>query len=113
MVNSFRERHSYDIDSIPDFEEVYLDKVLEESGPANMNFYARVLLKPGMEVHRHQHIGESESYFILSGSGIFDDNGMMVEVKKGDITFTPNGHYHNLVNTGTEMLEFIALIIKE
>lgn len=113
MVNSFNERHKYNINDIPEFEDVYLDKVLEDCGPANMNFYARVLLKPGMEVHRHQHIGESESYFILSGSGMFDDNGTMVEVKKGDITFTPDGHYHNLINTGNEMLEFMALIIKE
>jgi len=75
MVNSFSERHKYDITDIPDFEEIYLDKLLVESSPENMNFYARVLLKPGMEVHRHQHIGESESYFILSGIGLFDDNG--------------------------------------
>lgn len=113
MVNSFSERHKYDITDIPDFEEIYLDKLLVESSPENMNFYARVLLKPGMEVHRHQHIGESESYFILSGIGLFDDNGTMVEVKKGDITYTPNGHYHNLINTGNEILEFMALIIKE
>ena len=113
MGNSFSERHKYDITDIPDFEEIYLDKLLVESSPENMNFYARVLLKPGMEVHRHQHIGESESYFILSGIGLFDDNGTMVEVKKGDITYTPNGHYHNLINTGNEILEFMALIIKE
>ena len=113
MVNSFKERHGHDIADIPEFEEIYLDKLLDGCGPGNMNFYARVLLNPGMEVHRHQHIGESESYLILSGTGLFDDNGTMVEVKAGDITFTPNGHYHNLVNTGDEVLEFIALIIKE
>ena len=81
MVNSFGERHGYDTTEIPDFKEIYLDKLLDGCGPENMRFYARVLLKPGMEVHRHQHIEESESYFILSGSGIFDDNGKMVEVK--------------------------------
>lgn len=113
MVNSFNQRHKYDITEIPDFEEVYLDRLLDGCDPKNMNFYARVLLKPGMEVHRHQHVGESEIYFILSGSGMFDDNGDMIEVKKGDITYTPDGHYHNLINTGTEMLEFMALIIKE
>ncbi len=113
MVNSFNQRHKYDITEIPDFEEVYLDKLLDGCGPKNMNFYARVLLKPGMEVHRHQHVDESEIYFILSGSGLFDDNGDMIEVKKGDITYTPDGHCHNLINTGTEMLEFMALIIKE
>lgn len=113
MVNSFNERNGYDITDIPEYEEIYLDRLLDGCGPDNLNFYARVLLKPGMEVHRHQHVGESESYFILSGSGIFDDNGTMIEVKKGDITFTPDGHYHNLINNGTEVLEFIALIIKE
>lgn len=37
----------------------------------------------------------------------------MIEVKKGDITFTPDGHYHRIINNGTEMLDFMALIIKE
>jgi len=113
MVNSFNDRHEYEMTEIPDFEDVYLDELLTECGPSNMNLYARVLLKPGKEVFRHQHVGESESYFILSGSGIFDDNGKMIEVKKGDITFTPDGHYHRIINNGTEMLEFMALIIKE
>ena len=85
MVSFFKERNEYAVSEIPAFEDVYLDRLLDNKGPQNMNLYAHVYVKPGKEVSRHQHIGESESYFILSGSGIFDDNGRKFEVKKGDI----------------------------
>lgn len=39
----------------------------------------------------HVHDGESETYYILSGRGIFNDNGTVVEVGPGDVTFTGDG----------------------
>lgn len=113
MIYSFEDRNKYPIDKNPDFKEIYLDRMLEENGPSNMNLYAHVYLKPGEEVHYHEHHGESESYYILSGNGTFNDDGKLISVKKGDLTFTSNGHGHNLVNTGDEILEFMALIIKD
>ena len=54
-----------------------------------------------------------EAYYILSGTGEFNDNGTIVTVAAGDVTFTGAGEGHALKNTGTEPLEFIALIIYE
>ena len=73
--------------------------------------FARACLKPGEEVEFHIHHGESESYYILSGQGDYNDNGAHTVVFPGDVTFTPSGSGHGIKNTGTEMLEFIALII--
>lgn len=78
-----------------------------------IRLYSMVQLKPGEEVEYHMHIGESETYFILSGKGIYNDNGNKVEVIPGMVTLTPSGEGHSIKNTGDEMLVFIALILAE
>ena len=55
--------------------------------------------------------GRAETYYILSGEGDYDDNGVVGPVKAGDVTFTPDNHGHGLVNTGETDLIFMALII--
>lgn len=83
----------------------------DEQKPKNLRTFANATLDVGAEVEFHIHTGESETYYILSGSGMYNDNGTEVPVKSGDITFTASGEGHGLRNTGTEPLVFIALII--
>lgn len=78
-----------------------------------IKIYAMVQLKPGEEVQYHMHVGESETYFILSGQGIYNDNGNKIEVSTGMVTLTPSGQGHSIQNTGDEMLVFIALILAD
>ena len=68
----------------------------------------------GMFSWFHMHYGESETYYILTGEGEYNDNGTSWRhVKAGDITFTPDGRGHGLANTGNTDLVFMALIIKD
>ena len=73
--------------------------------------YAEVTVEPGCSLGYHEHHGESETFYILQGFGYFDDNGTVRQVKPGDVTFTPSGSGHALVNTGVSNLIFMALII--
>ncbi len=73
--------------------------------------FARFTLKPGVSVGWHQHSGDFEAYYILSGSGLVNDNGREAPVQAGDMVLTRNGEYHSIVNNGTEDLVFIALIL--
>ena len=73
--------------------------------------YAAVTVEPGCSLGYHEHHGESETFYILQGFGDFDDNGTVRQVKPGDVTFTPSGSGHALVNTGVSNLIFMALII--
>lgn len=82
-----------------------------ENGPAKLRTFAVAELEPGAEVGYHIHHGESESYYILSGEGMYNDDGVEISIKSGDVTFTPNGKGHGIANTGREKLCFIALII--
>ena len=68
-------------------------------------------LEPGCSLGYHEHHGESETYYILSGKGIYSDNGELRMVEAGDMTFTPDGKGHALTNAGEENLVFMALII--
>lgn len=70
-------------------------------------------LEVGGEVEFHIHNGESESYYIISGEGLYNDNGEEIEVTSGTVTFTPSGTGHGIKNIGEEKLSFIALIITD
>ena len=78
-----------------------------------IRMYALAELKPGEEVEFHTHTDECELYYILSGKGVYDDNGKEYEVQAGTVTHTPSGSGHGIRNTGNEMLKFMALIIRD
>ena len=73
--------------------------------------FAELTVERGGSIGYHEHHGESETYYILSGKGIYSDNGELRMVEAGDVTFTPDGKGHALTNSGDEDLVFMALII--
>lgn len=73
--------------------------------------FSKNTVKPGCSIGYHQHTGDSEIYYILSGEGIVDDNGTKSSVKAGDVVVTKNGESHSIENTGTIDLVIIALIL--
>ena len=92
--------------------KMYLSNLADfkEKNP-NLRMFALAELKPGEAVEYHVHKGESETYYIISGKGLYNDNGDEYEVLPGTVTFTPSGNGHGIMNCGKEMLTFIALII--
>lgn len=76
-----------------------------------VRLYSLIQVKPGQEVEYHMHVGESETFFFLSGKGVYNDNGKQVDIVPGMVTFTPSCEGHAVKNTGDEVLTFIALIL--
>ncbi len=76
-----------------------------------IRLYSMIQIPPGEEVEYHMHVGESETFFFLSGQGVYNDNGTKVDIVPGMVSFTPSGQGHGIQNTGDEMLAFIALIL--
>lgn len=92
--------------------KMYLSDLADFAGKnPKLRTFALAQLKSGEEVEFHVHEGECESYYIISGKGLYNDNGEEIEVLPGTVTFTPSGSGHGIKNIGSEMLEFIALII--
>jgi mannose-6-phosphate isomerase-like protein (cupin superfamily) len=73
--------------------------------------FAHNKIKPNSSIGLHQHNGDFEVFYILSGEGIADDNGSKTPIKAGDVLLTGNGESHSLENTGKVDLEYIALIL--
>ena len=73
--------------------------------------FSFVEINVGEEVPYHEHHGNAENYFIISGKGLYSDNGKETEVGPGTITFTPSGEGHALKNIGDDKLSFIALVL--
>ena len=85
--------------------------LLDGSTQKNARMFAEVILKPGCSIGYHQHESETEYYFILSGTGIVNDDGTEVQVKQGDSVITGNGAFHSIKNTGSVPLVFHAIIV--
>ena len=75
--------------------------------------YARATLKPGCSIGFHVHENETELYHVVSGSALYDDNGVEVVLSAGDTTVTPSGQGHSIANNGDDDLEIVALIVLE
>ena len=91
---------------------VLIEKILDEELGDKCGLYARVTIPAGSVLGYHEHHGNGESYFILKGTGVYDDNGTKRTIGPGDTTWTPDGSGHALDNSsGTEDLVFMALIV--
>ena len=76
--------------------------------------FAKIVLHPHSSIGWHQHVGNTEPYYILEGKGIFVDNdGSRSEVGPGDVCYIEVGQSHSLENPTDENLVFIALIYNE
>ena len=73
--------------------------------------FNHLVLHPGCEIGWHVHQGDGETYFIVRGRGLYNDNGRTVEVGPGDVTFVDAGEGHSLRCLGDEPLEAVALIL--
>jgi mannose-6-phosphate isomerase-like protein (cupin superfamily) len=92
--------------------EVASTRLLEtEQFQGKGRLFAHNRIKPNSSLGLHQHKGDFEVFYILGGEGIVDDNGSKAPVKKGDVILTGNGESHSLENTGSEDLEYIALVL--
>ena len=85
---------------------------MEELGP-HCRMFTRATLKAGCSLAFHEHHGEVEAYYILSGKGIYLDDGKEVFVEAGDVTYCADGHGHGLKNIGDVDITFVALVLKK
>lgn len=87
------------------------------NGPEEMSGKGRVFghttVHPGSEIGYHIHHGDSETYYILSGYGLYNDNGIPVEIGPGDVAYCAPGEGHGLRCLGSAPIEMIALILYE
>lgn len=88
-------------------------KLLPEERLGGNGLFARITVFPGREIDYHEHHGETETYPIIAGEGVYSDNGAERAIHAGDTFFCDDGGGHGIRNTGADDLVFIALIIRK
>ncbi len=73
--------------------------------------FAKVVLNPGCSIGEHEHHGEFEAYYILSGEGLLKDNGEEYTLYPGDFHQCRDGGSHAFACKGDEPCVFIAMVI--
>ncbi|HHX72153.1 MAG TPA: cupin domain-containing protein [Clostridiales bacterium] len=91
---------------------ILLHSLLEkEEFHGHGRLFSHITVNPGCSVGYHEHHGEMEVYVVLSGNGVFNDNGEEYPVSTGDVTITHSGEGHAMTCVGSQPLELIALIL--
>ena len=73
--------------------------------------FGRGVLKPGCSVGLHSHKEDFEVCYFLKGNGYVREAGSLRQVEPGDCTVTAYGDSHEIINTGTEDLEYMVLVL--
>ena len=92
--------------------EITINHLLGAGELGGNDMFAKVVIPPGCSIGYHEHHGNTETYHILQGEALYNNNGEEVKVAAGTTTFCPDGEGHSIENCGTEDLVFIALITK-
>jgi quercetin dioxygenase-like cupin family protein len=75
--------------------------------------FSKLELKPGCGIGYHVHEKETELFYIMKGTPIYNDNGTEVQVSEGDVAICAPGQGHSITNKSDSLVQVIALIIKE
>lgn len=74
----------------------------QKSAGSDKLVFGWTMMKPGASHEKHRHFHCDEFLLVMSGSGvIFTDDGEE-PAKKGDVVFTPRGHWHGYRNDSDE-----------
>lgn len=83
----------------------------KQKGIGMWNFFAYAELLKGSTVGYHQHMGNDEWYFILSGKAKITIDGSEAKIKKGDCVLTKDGSFHGISEV-VRTLKFIAVEVR-
>lgn len=93
--------------------EITINHILAAPELGANDMFAKVVIPPGCSIGYHEHHGNTETYYILKGEALYNENGKQeMKLTAGTTTFCPDGEGHSIESCGTEDLEFIALISK-
>mgnify|MGYP003287402999 FL=1 len=92
--------------------EVYFhDWLTKEDAYGHGRVFAKLVLPSGSSIGVHQHIGEFEAFYVLSGQATVTDGEQVVVLNPGDMNLCREGDFHGVENCGAKDLVLMALIM--
>ena len=83
--------------------------------PSELNdkgrLFANITLKPGCSIGYHVHEKDSELFYLIKGTALYNDNGTECTLSAGDVMICPAGTGHSIANIGEEDVEVCAVIV--
>ena len=73
--------------------------------------FAKLVIPTGSSIGVHQHIGEFEAFYVLSGQATVTDGSDIFVLNPGDMNLCREGDFHGVENCGEEDLVLMALIM--
>ena len=81
----------------------------DEFGGAG-RLFSLLRIEPGDFIGYHIHENEQETFYILEGEALYNENGTEVVLKPGDVALCKDGEHHAIKSIGKETLVFFGLI---
>ena len=104
FTERFREDKDYFFD-----EGCYINELLNTAADPQLSV-ARARVLPGETTRWHKLLGTTERYLIVAGVGSAEvGDEPALELTRGDVLVIPPGVRQRITNTGSEVLEFLAL----
>ncbi len=91
--------------------EVVVTNLMDAQQMAHTRLFSTLTLETGCSIGEHDHVNETEYYWILSGEGIVTEEDGDHVVRVGDLVVTGGGASHAIRNEQEETLTLLALII--
>lgn len=83
----------------------------EEGSVKHCRLFSELTLEKGCSIGDHDHVNETEYYWITEGEGIVTEADGEKIVTKGDLVITGGGASHAIRNEKDAPLKFAAIII--
>lgn len=81
---------------------------------SQVTFIGVVELDSGASIGFHEHLDDTEVYYIIHGQGLFEEKGHAERtVESGDFCYIPKGSGHGLKNTGDDRMSLLAIVSDE
>ncbi len=74
------------------------------------NCFNVVTFQPGGSIGLHNHVTDSELYYVLQGELVVVDDGEEIVLKAGDAIFTGDGGAHSAENRTDQEAKMLAVI---
>lgn len=91
--------------------QVVVKAVADDGSVAHCRLFSELTIGKGCSIGQHDHVNETEYYWITAGRGIVTEADGDKVVEKGDLVITGGGASHAIRNEEDAPLVLLAVII--
>ena len=89
----------------------FLDLLKPDETLGKMRVCSLSTLEKGCSIGYHIHENETETFYIIEGDALYNDNGIEIEATAGDVLHVRSGESHAVANRGEGTLILLAAIV--